>query len=156
MASARLLAAVMAVLLLTITVAGAYGQIAARDADPRNAIVNESIRVILNHLGSHYELLTRNGTITILVNEQTRGVTLPETLKGHPVHLLDEAAIAEKTHREGAFLYLVFSELTTYPDGTALVRFRLTGVFDTGAGGSIRLTQHDGIWFGEGGAYWIA
>lgn len=156
MATARLLAAVAAVLLIATTMAGTY-QIATRPVDARSAIMREALRVCMSDsLLPRSTWLTQGGTITILLNEHTEGVTMQKTIKGYNVITLDKAAIDEKMNREGPFQYLVFSELTIHPDGTALVRFHTTGVFDAGAGGSIRLTQHDGVWLGEGGVSWIA
>jgi hypothetical protein len=64
--------------------------------------------------------------------------------------VLNQAAINAKAAAEGPLLYLVFDEVNVYED-TAYVSFYVTGIFDSGSGGSINLTLQDGIWVGEGG-----
>jgi hypothetical protein len=80
---------------------------------------------------------------------------MPRDLAGVKLQVLSREAIDAKAVVDGSFLYLVFKEVNVY-DNTAFVSFYLTGVFDSGAGGSVNLTLENGVWVGEGGFYWIA
>ena len=149
-------AAIVATLLMATIGLCVYYQLGVQDANPKNAVVKEALRVCTRDLGSlRYSELTQGGTIIILSNDQIGDVMMPRVLGGLKLLVLSQAAIDAKAAVEGPFLYLVFKEVNVYED-TAFVSYYVTGIFDSGAGGSISLTRQDGVWVGEGGMFWIA
>ncbi len=153
MARAKLLATIMATLLIATTGICVYYQFSTQDANPKDAVVKEALRVCTKDL--RYYMLTQENTIIILSNEQIVNIKIPRDVVGVKFQVLSKEAIDAKTAADGPFLYLVFKEVNVY-DNTAFVSFYLTGVFDSGAGGSVNLTLENGVWVGEGGFYWIA
>ncbi len=151
MARAKLLATLMATLLITTTGICLYYQFSTQDANPKNAVVKEALMVCTQDL----YLMGHKETIIILSNDQIIDVKMPRDLAGVKVQVLNREAIDVKAAADGPFQYLVFKEVNVY-DYTAFVSFYLTGVFDSGAGGSINLTLENGVWVGEGGFVWIA
>jgi hypothetical protein len=150
MARVKLLATFMATLLIATTGICVYYQFSTQDANPKNAVVKEALRVCTQDL-----LLGYRDTLIILSNEQIGDVKIPTDLAEVRIQVLSREAIDAKAAVDGPFLYLVFKEVNVYDD-TAFVSFYLTGVFDSGSGGSINLTLKEGVWVGEGGFYWIA
>jgi hypothetical protein len=153
MASAKLLATLIATLLITSTGICVYYQFNTQDVNPKNAVVKEALRVLTKDL--RYFMLNQENTIIILSNEQIEDVKMPRDLAGVKFQVLSREAIDVRAAVNGPFLYLVFKEVNVY-DNTAFVSFYLTGVFDSGAGGSVNLTLENGAWVGEGGFYWMA
>ncbi|MCX6653934.1 MAG: hypothetical protein NTY03_02305 [Candidatus Bathyarchaeota archaeon] len=140
----------MATLLIATTGICIYYQYNTQDANPKDAVVKEALRVCTQDL-----LLGYRSTLIILSNDQIKDVEMPTDLAEVKLLVLSKEAIDAKAAVDGPFLYLVFKEVNVY-DNTAFVSFYLTGVFDSGAGGSINLTLENGVWVGEGGFYWIA
>jgi hypothetical protein len=141
--------AVVATLLIITTGLSVYYQLSTQDVNPKNAVVKEALRVCTQDFG------TQGGTIIILSNDQIEDVQIPGDLMGVKLQVLSRGAIDAKAAVDGPFLYLVLDEVNVY-DKTALVTYYLTGVFDSGMGGSINLTLENGVWVGEGGFWWIA
>jgi hypothetical protein len=156
MARIQVLVALVATFIITTIGACAYYQLSIGNANPKNAIMSEALRVCLKDLGSlRYSTLTQGGTIIVLSNDQIEDTSLPRSMGSLKIVVLNQATIDAKAAAEGPFLYLVFNEVNVYED-TAYVSFHVTGIFDSGSGGSINLTLQDGIWVGEGGFWWIA
>jgi len=153
MARVKLLATLMATLLITNTAICIYYQFNTQSANPKNSVVKEALRVCTKDL--RYFMLTQENTIIILSNEQIGDVKMPRDLAGVKSQVLSREAIDAKAAADRPFLYLVFKEVNVY-DNTAFVSFYLTGVFVAGAGGSVNLTLENGVWVGEGGFWWIA
>ena len=150
------LAALLAILRLATSGLCVYYQLNTQTLNPKNVVVKEALRIAIKDLGfPRYSELTQGGTIIILENDQITDVTMPRDVSGTRIQLLSREAIDAKVTVEGPFQYLVLKEVNVY-DNTALVTYYLTGVFDSGAGGSINLTLRDGVWVGEGGIWWIA
>jgi len=156
MARIRVLVALVATFLITTIGACAYYQLSIGDANPKNAIMREALRVCLKDLGSlRYSTLTQGGTIIVLSNDQIEDASLPRSMGSLKIVVLSQATIDAKAAAEGPFLYLVFDEVNIYDD-IAYVSFYVTGIFDSGSGGSISLTRQNKTWVGEGGFWWIA
>jgi hypothetical protein len=141
----------MATLLIATTGICVYYQFSTQEANPKDAVVKEALRVCTQDL---YMTGHRN-TIILLSNDQIGDVNMPRDLAGVRIQVLSREAIDAMAAVDGPFLYLVFKEVNVYDD-TALVSFYLTGVFDSAMGGSINLTLENGVWVGEGGFWWTA
>ena len=156
MARLGFVTAMVATLLIATIGLSVYYQLNTQEANPRNAVVREALRVCTRDPGSsRYSMLTQWGTIFILSNSVIGNVTLPDEVGGLKLTVFSQAEIDAKAAAVGPFLYLVFDEVSVYED-TAFVSFHATGVFDSGAGWRVSLTRRDGVWVGEGGMFWIA
>jgi hypothetical protein len=145
------IAIVIATLLVATTGLCIYYQLSTKDTNPKNAVIKEALRVCTQDLN----ILANGSTIIILSNNQIEDVKMPMDVAGVKLQVLSREAIDAKSAVDGPFLYLVFDEVNVY-DNTAFISFDMTGLFDSGFGGSINLTLENGVWVGEGGLSWIA
>jgi hypothetical protein len=112
MARAKLLATIMATLLIATTGICVYYQFSIQDANPKDAVIKEALRVCTQDL---YMMGHRN-TIILLSNDQIGDVNMPTDLVGVKFQVLSREAIDAMMAVDGPFLYLVFKEVNVYDD----------------------------------------